>query len=164
LQVGETLQVWLAFMGSPGNRFAMDGNSAFPIVGGPVCHSVRDQNLFMKTIVRVRGIPQAYLKSLQIGTEPWRTEPEVPPVPWRNYVLPAGKKLTFGIYMDDGLCMPHPPITETLKLVKKLLQDDPNIEVIDFKPFNHLRGYDVIRKIYFQDGGEDEYGEASACA
>ncbi|OBT89845.1 hypothetical protein VE02_00784 [Pseudogymnoascus sp. 03VT05] len=123
-----------------GNTMPMNGCASFPVVVGPLCRSARDSEFFMKTI---------------IGTSPWRKNPDVMPIPWDTFRVP--KKLTIGIYSDDGIVRCHPPITAALKYVTELLRAESDIVIKEWKPYDHARGYDIIRKLYFQDGAADHY-------
>ncbi|KAK2751076.1 hypothetical protein FQN57_000151 [Myotisia sp. PD_48] len=123
-----------------GCTLPMIGNEAFPVVVGPVCRSARDNEYFIKTV---------------LDAQPWIRDSTMVPLPWRQVTLP--NKIKIGIFSDDGLVRPHPPITSTIELVKKKLANHPNIEVIDWTPWNHGEGYDIIRRLYFQDGGADNF-------
>lgn len=66
------------------------------------------------------------LRALQLA-EPWKHDPDVLPVSrWRHFegVGPVVNKrpLSFGIMEDDGVVMPHPPITRAVRMVKEALE------------------------------------------
>jgi amidase len=124
-----------------GTTLMMNGSMACPCVFGPICRSARDSEYFMKVV---------------IATEPWRTEPDMVPIPWRPVELP--KTLTIGVFSDDGVVRPHPPITTAIEKISKLLGAQKDIKIVPWKPFDHFRGYDIIRRLYFQDGGQENYG------
>ncbi|KAG1745116.1 amidase signature domain-containing protein [Suillus paluster] len=63
------------------------------------------------------------------------------------------KKLRVGIMMHDGVVMPHPPTIRALKLVKAKLQASSEVEVVDYIPYDHDRGYSIVRELYYEDGG-----------
>lgn len=65
----------------------MNGAMACPCVFGLLCRSARDSEYFMKVV---------------IATEPWRTEPDMVPIPWRPVQLP--KTLAIGVSLVMGLC------------------------------------------------------------
>lgn len=121
-----------------GSNFPMKGCEAFPEVVGVICKTTRDTEYFMRTV---------------LDTQPWRGQPDMVPLPWRDSPIP--KKITIGFFDDDGYVRPHPPITAALKAIVQKLQQNPLFELREWKPFHHSRGYDVIRKLYFQDGGAD---------
>lgn len=87
-----------------------------------------------------------------IATEPWRNSHDLVPLPWRDVALP--EKLTIGFIFDDGLVRPHPPITSALHNLKHRLGALPQFDVVDFAPYDHARGYDLVRQLYFPDGGK----------
>jgi amidase len=120
--------------------FTMPGCNTFPVVIGPVCRSARDNDHFMKVI---------------IDAEPWKTEQDMVPIPWRSTPLP--EKIRIGFFADDGIVKPHPPVTYTVNLVREKLAALPNIEIVEWAPWKHDEGYDIIRQLYFEDGGADNY-------
>lgn len=115
----------------------MKGCESFPVVVGPVCRSARDNEYFLKVM---------------LDSQPWRTEPELVPMPWRDITLP--EKLRVGFYADDGVVRPHPPVAAVLEHVKSKLKVHPDFDVVEWKPFQHGRGYDIVRQLYFEDGGQ----------
>ncbi|KAK4934807.1 hypothetical protein LTR10_024025 [Elasticomyces elasticus] len=114
----------------------MRGCKSFPIVAGPLCHSARDAELFMQTV---------------LDTSPWLQEYNLVPLPWRQTTMP--EKITIGLYVDDGSVMPHPPVKHALEALKVKLEADPRFEVIEWSPCKHDLGYDLIRQLYWEDGG-----------
>ena len=127
-----------------GNRPAA-GNEAFAAVFGPITRTARDTEAFMKFIV---------------GTEAWKVEPSLVPMPWRQVETP--KRLVVGVFADDGICRPHPPVTWAITKLCSAVDGKSGIEIRQFEPYQHLRGYDIIRQIYFPDGGEHHRKEMAA--
>lgn len=72
------------------------------------------------------------------------------PLPWRAVFLP--ERLTIGFLMDDGIVRPDPPVTAALNNLKSKLRADPQFDVVDWAPFDHARGYEVCRKLYYPEG------------
>jgi amidase len=99
---------------------------------------MRDNEYFMKTV---------------LATEPWRNSHDLVPLPWREFALP--EKLTIGFILDDGVVKPHPPVTSALQNMKHRLGALPQFNVVDFVPYEHARGYDLVRQLYFPDGGKE---------
>lgn len=107
-----------------------------------------------------------------LGERPWELDPILVSMPFnedafqlKNLQLKAGSsapqeslpkdgKLCFAIEWDDGVVHPHPPITRALRETKAKLEAAGHT-VIDWKPYDHLRAYDIIGRIYTADGGED---------
>ena len=56
----------------------------------------------------------------------------------------TGHKLRVGIMMNDGVVVPHPPLLRALKMAKEKLLAAPNVEVVDYVPYDHDRGYTLI--------------------
>ncbi|EXJ80898.1 hypothetical protein A1O3_07186 [Capronia epimyces CBS 606.96] len=114
------------------------GYDSIPVAVGPVCRSARDNAYFFKTI---------------LATEPWRVCHDLVPLSWRSVALP--KKLTVALLWDDEIVKPHPPVTAALKNIKAKLQSLPDhFEIVDWQPFQHAEGYEVVRSLYFPDGGK----------
>ncbi|KAG9314078.1 amidase signature domain-containing protein [Chiua virens] len=122
-------------------------NGMDAIVGcvGPLARSARDLELFGKVM---------------LDAEPWLSEPSLLDIPWKAEVargqgLP--EKLTIAILYDDGVVAPHPPITQALKRYEAELRKAGH-DVVLWTPLDHERGWELILKLYFLDGGE-EYRE-----
>lgn len=56
----------------------------------------------------------------------------------------SGRKLCVGVMMHDGVVVPHPPMLRALRMAKEKLLAAPNVEVIDYEPYDHDRGYTII--------------------
>ena len=123
----------------------MAGNEAFAAVFGPITRTARDTEAFMKFI---------------IGTESWKVDPSLVPIPWR--ATPTPEKLVIGVIADDEVCRPHPPITWAIEELTKKLAGKQGMQIRKFRPYEHHRGYDIIRKIFFPDGGANHRCEMAA--
>ncbi|KAF9879590.1 amidase [Colletotrichum karsti] len=87
-----------------------------------------------------------------LDQEPWDTETSLLPLSWKEVKLSPGE-LTVGILSDDGLVRPHPPVRRALLEAEKRLAA-AGINAIPFSPLDHARGWEIVRKLYFPDGGE----------
>ncbi|RAL13671.1 putative glutamyl-tRNA(Gln) amidotransferase subunit A [Aspergillus homomorphus CBS 101889] len=103
------------------------------VVGPLASQSVADLELFQQAV---------------LDQEPWETETSIPPVPWRR--VQATKQMTVGILWDDGIAHPHPPVTRALRQAKSKLEA-AGIKVVDWEPYKHDHGWDIISKMYFPD-------------
>ena len=102
------------------------------IVGcvGPLARSARDLELFC----RVMSDYAAWTVEHQVLRMPWKRPDEVN--------LPP--KLSFAILWDDGVVLPHPPITSALRDVKDALERAGH-EVIEWEPLEHHQAaWDLI--------------------
>lgn len=117
------------------STISMRGCKSYPIVAGPVSRTARDTEYFMKVIM---------------AAETWRIEPSLVPLPWRPAQML--EKIKIGVYMDDGVVKPHPPITYALELLKTKLKEHPGFELIEWQPYKHGYGYDLIRQLFWEDG------------
>ncbi|KAG1878990.1 amidase signature domain-containing protein [Suillus subluteus] len=104
---------------------------------GPMCRSARDMRLFLEAV---------------LGANPALRDPDVLPIPLKVPDL-TQKKLRVGIMMHDGVVMPHPPTVRALNLAKAKLEASSEVEVVDYIPYDHDRGYSIIRELYYEDGG-----------
>jgi hypothetical protein len=86
-----------------------------------------------------------------LGTEPWIKESYLAPLPWRPIQLP--KKLKIGVMWSDGIVNPHPPITRALSLLVNSLESNPAFEIVDWKPIDHDKCWDITCALYWEDGG-----------
>lgn len=73
--------------------------------------------------------------------QPWRHDPKALPIPWRTPELP--EKLSIGVFRDDGLVKPHPPVDRALTVVIDALTKAGH-EVIPFEPYEHAKGVDFL--------------------
>ncbi|PWY69866.1 amidase [Aspergillus sclerotioniger CBS 115572] len=111
------------------------GHEAIRGVIGPLAsQSVEDLDLFQRAV---------------IDQEPWDIDTSLAPVPWKR-VNPT-KDMTVAIMWDDGYVRPHPPVTRALKHAKAKLQA-AGLNVIDWDPYKHEHGWDIISSMYFPDG------------
>jgi Asp-tRNA(Asn)/Glu-tRNA(Gln) amidotransferase A subunit family amidase len=115
-----------------------NGNDDIIASCGPMCRSARDMEMLIKAVQ---------------STEPWLKDPNLIPIPLQ---LPdiSQRKLRVGIMSHDGVVTPHPPVLRALKLAKEKLGASQEVEVVDYVPYEHKEGYDIIRGLYFYDGGE----------
>ncbi|KAM9891973.1 hypothetical protein OXX69_012159, partial [Metschnikowia pulcherrima] len=88
----------------------------YPVLG-PLAGSADDIDLFMHA---------------SIGMEPWKTDAEVLPIPWKNVAEPEPKSLKIAIIYDDGYVKPTPPIIRGLKTAAKKLAA-AGVEVVEWE-------------------------------
>ncbi|PYH97438.1 amidase [Aspergillus ellipticus CBS 707.79] len=109
------------------------------VIGPLASQSVEDLDLFQRAV---------------IDQAPWDTETSLAPVPWKR-VTPK-KDMTVAIMWDDGCVRPHPPVTRALKDAKSKLQA-AGINVVDWEPYKHKHGWDIISAMYFPDGAASQH-------
>ncbi len=114
---------------------SMRGCRSFPIVAGPICKTAQDTAYFMETVLLA---------------EPWKQASSLVPLPWQE---PDLSKIVIGVYMSDGIVRPHPPVLHALRELVRKLRDHPQFEVIGWEPYDHGLGYDLLRQLYWEDGG-----------
>jgi len=119
-----------------------DGMDNILGVVGPLTRSARDLQLFCRVMLEY---------------EAWLLEHAVLEMPWRADVAKGAtlpKKLCFAIMWDDGVVKPHPPLIREMRNVKKALEAAGH-EVIDWEPYEHMEGWELIVKLYLLDSGEE---------
>lgn len=82
-----------------------------------------------------------------LGANPALQDPDALPIPLQ---IPdfTQKKLRVGIMMHDGVVMSHPPMIRALKMAKAKLEASPEVEVVDYIPYDHDRGYSIIVSLF----------------
>lgn len=100
---------------------------------GPLSTSLEGCKLFIKTI---------------IDAKPWYKEPTLLPFPWKEEEYFKGKKLKVAVLWDDSVVRPHPPVTRALKQVVDKLKGNPNIEIVEWKPYKHDLAWELIVRPY----------------
>ncbi|EJT97485.1 amidase [Dacryopinax primogenitus] len=105
---------------------------------GPMCRSARDIDLFIRNV---------------LASKPSLIDVSLVPVVW-DVPTSFEKKLRVGIMEHDSVVLPHPPILRALAAAKAKLAASGLVEVVNYKPFRHDLGYDIIRELYFEDGGK----------
>jgi Asp-tRNA(Asn)/Glu-tRNA(Gln) amidotransferase A subunit family amidase len=120
------------------------GGDSTPVVAGPICRSARDNELFFKVV---------------LATQPWLRDPSVVAMPWRSVETPNRLKVAY--YADDGVVRPHPPVHRAMNMLIERLKADGRFEIVPWKPYEHAYGYDLIRKLFFMDGGAKNFDPMS---
>jgi amidase len=108
---------------------------------GPMCHSVRDMDFFMKGV---------------LDTKPYLSDPSLVPIPWTGLQTPC-RRLKVGIISNDGFIEPQPPVKRAISWATDLLSDPKHAEVLEIKPFhpfNVSEAWTKIRKMYWLDGAK----------
>lgn len=110
---------------------AMQGQNSILSVVGPMGTSVGGLRLVMKAI---------------LTQKPWLHDPAVHEIPWRSeqeesvlqLIKSAGKgrQLCFGVYRDDGVVRPLPPVRRALDITVKTIEKLGH-KVIDWVPPPH---------------------------
>ena len=113
------------------------GQEAVRSCAGPMCRSVDDVGLFMKSLA---------------GTEPWLQDPQVLPLPWRSDLELLPTKLCFGFGMGDGTVAPTPPLRRAMDMTRAALRAAGHA-VMDYLPTEHIAAADIITKMWAADGG-----------
>jgi amidase len=106
---------------------------------GPLAASTRDLNLFMKAV---------------IDPEPWKVDPTLIPLPWREVKLKK-EDLIVAVMYDDGWAKPAPPLIRALTETAAKLEKS-GVKVIEWKPYQHRRAFEIVVSMYFADGGKED--------
>ncbi|KAI9719854.1 MAG: hypothetical protein M1828_006075 [Chrysothrix sp. TS-e1954] len=91
-----------------------------------------------------------------LSLEPWRLDPKVVPLPWREatYQSTQSHPLVIGLLLDDGIVRPHPPIARAVARTADLLRRAGH-EVVDWNADGHAECIDIMDEYYIADSGED---------
>ncbi|KAL8290421.1 hypothetical protein RQP46_002679 [Phenoliferia psychrophenolica] len=104
-----------------------------------MCRSTRDIDLFFKSI---------------LSTKPYLRDPSLAPIPWTTESSFGFSPLRVGFMRHDGVVLPQPPMLRGLDTLRAKLEAAPGIDVVDFEGYKHDKGYDIIRELYWEDGGQ----------
>ncbi|KAK1750946.1 acetamidase [Echria macrotheca] len=115
------------------------GGDGIVTVLGPMCASLEGVELFMRVV---------------LDAEPWLVEPALVPMPWREVKLPP--RIRIGVAWDDGIVLPHPPVTRTLGDLVARISGLPGIEVVDFPLYKPDEAWAIASSLYLTDGGASE--------
>ena len=85
-----------------------------------------------------------------IDAKPWLREPALIPLPWN---LPTITSLKLGIMMDDGVVLPHPPITRALSQLSSRLASVPHVTIVPWHAHLHDEAWAILSSLYYPDGG-----------
>lgn len=88
--------------------------------------------------------------------EPWQSDHHVSPIPWRQSMYDefSAKKLTIGLFLDDSIVRPHPPVTRVLQKAAEALRAAGH-EVIGWPLDLHAETIALMDEFFTVDGGED---------
>ncbi|KAH7931012.1 general amidase [Leucogyrophana mollusca] len=123
---------------------SLEGQDSVLSVFGPMTRSLGGLKTFTKAVIEAK---------------PWLKDPLAVRKKWdeEEYKLADhgyGKKLCFAIMWNDGVVIPHPPITRSLELVKAALIKAGHT-VIDWQPLKHRALGDMTREIWNAASAED---------
>lgn len=111
-------------MRSPARKGGYEG---ILVTHGPMGRHIDDLGMYMRLI---------------LATEPWRTDPRVLHMPWRDVVLP--RKLRVGVLRDDGVVRPVKPIRRAIEHVVAKLEKDERFEVVEYAPYKDKEAWDIL--------------------
>ncbi|KAF4124952.1 amidase [Geosmithia morbida] len=103
------------------------GQESIRCVVSPLANDTRDIDLLQRAL---------------LDQEPWEEETELVPIPWKR-VDPY------------KVIHPHPPITRGLKYAVGKLKA-AGVKVVDFEPYNHAEGWELIKTLYFPDAAKTQ--------
>ncbi|ENH74884.1 Acetamidase, partial [Fusarium oxysporum f. sp. cubense race 1] len=88
--------------------------------------------------------------------EPWKLDPNVVPIPWRqaDFEGVQKRKLTIGVILDDGVVRPHPEIQEAVRRAVAIFEKAGH-KVIPWSTADHSSCIEIQDQFYRADGGED---------
>ncbi|KAK7728711.1 hypothetical protein SLS63_006572 [Diaporthe eres] len=114
-------------------------------VAGPLARSVDGLEAWMKVV---------------LAQAPRDADTTLAPAPWRSDV--GLGDFTLGVMWNDGIVRPHPPVLRALRTAVDKLRAT-GIRVVEWGPYNHQQGLDILASLSFPDGGQrylDEFDES----
>ncbi|KAF8067942.1 amidase signature domain-containing protein [Lyophyllum atratum] len=122
-----------------GSISSCPGLEGVPIVTAPMAGNLADLDEFWKRVVMAK---------------PWQYDHTCVPIPWRPVDLQEeGRKLKWGVVMDDGTLPPSPACKRALSMVATALRKQGH-EVVEFAPPDVFHGLKIAYQLIFSDGGE----------
>lgn len=89
-------------MSYQGVEVSTDGQQHVPSAVGPMARSLSSLTLVTKLVIEA---------------EQWNSDPQLPPLTWRNEIYEnlSSRPLVIGTLIDDGVVKVHPPIERVFK-------------------------------------------------
>lgn len=116
------------------------GNTLQASMSGPMCRHADDMKLWMQAV---------------LAGKPWESDPMVMRMPWRSDATLPRRKLRIGTMQHDGLAVPITPVRRAMHQICEKLQDHVTlVDLTDKTGDLWARNWDLIREIYYPDGGE----------
>lgn len=131
-----------------GGEHFMYGAEAIPASIGPMARTLETATLFSRVVIE---------------SEPWKEDPHLSGIPWNKDPLKGRKSLRIGIMNDDGVVRPHPPVLRAVQeVVSKIKKagsvDGIDLELVEYKPYDPEKAWEIISSLYFEDGGKEVLG------
>ena len=116
-----------------GSSHTNNGGSYIDATYGPLSTSLEGIGLFMETI---------------LAAKPWFSEPLLVAMPWQKSKKLTdhlyGTRLKIAIMWSDDVISPHPSVTRALTTMSSRLKNICNVEVVDWKPYEHRLAWEII--------------------
>lgn len=117
------------------------GNVSIKVSTGPVCHSMEDLRLLVKTVLTHPTLPHEPTACLPFWNDPKPSE--------------TRPKLRIGVMMTDHVVEPHPPVKRALEEVQSKLRGAGHT-VVNFQlPFDCWEAALTTWALYFQTGAAE---------
>ncbi|KAJ5708478.1 hypothetical protein N7488_008279 [Penicillium malachiteum] len=110
-----------------------------PPVAGPMASSLATTEYFMERL---------------LASSPWNLDPSAIPIPWRKELAapPLNRKLKIGVFIDDGVVKPQPPVTRAMNEAIQALRNTGN-EVTEWDTSLHAPATKMWYKAILGEGG-----------
>ncbi|KAK2054570.1 amidase [Colletotrichum caudatum] len=120
---------------------SMEGQQYVPSAVGPMARSLSSLTAVTK---------------LLIDAAPWETDPQIPPLPWRDDVFreSSSRPLVIGTMPDDGVVKVHPPVERVFRELVAKLQAAGH-ELVEWDTRLNAECIGILHECYSADGGED---------
>ncbi|KAI5236025.1 acetamidase [Aureobasidium subglaciale] len=128
-------------MSYKGVEVSLDGQQHIPSAVGPMARSLSSLTLVTKLVIEA---------------EPWTSDSQLPPMPWKPAVFEdySTKQLVIGIMPDDGVVRVHPPSARVFRETVAKLQTAGH-EIVEWDTSLNRECISIMGEYYTADGGED---------
>ncbi|KAB5554879.1 amidase signature domain-containing protein [Coniochaeta sp. 2T2.1] len=95
-----------------------------------------------------------------LSTQPWIKDPAVVPIPYRQDIFnayssrgsgAAARPLKVGVFWNDGVVEPHPPVRRGLRLLAESIKNAGH-KIVNWNPPSHTEGCKVHLRMLIADG------------
>lgn len=113
-----------------GVEVSLEGQQHVPSAVGPMARSLSSLTLVTKLVIEA---------------EPWLSDSQLPPMPWKRDVFQnfSSKPLVIGIVPDDGVVKVHPPIARVFRETVERLRGAGH-EIVDWDTSLHRQCIDIM--------------------
>ncbi|KAI5454129.1 hypothetical protein NCC49_005119 [Naganishia albida] len=130
------------------NHGCILGVDRIPPTQGPMGHSIRDLELYMRVV---------------LAADPVLREPNLFPYRWpSSETTSPAKHLRIGYFLDDGVVTPTQPIIRGMQAALSAFRAMEGVELVEFTPIEPEESWSVASSLYFCDGAKRMKAQCAA--